>query len=318
MNMESISAWREYLLTIHGVRKSAGEKESFRVWVMGELKKAGWRAHAESYGKWNGSVNVIAGDPDKAELFLCAHYDTGSRMLAPDFVSPTNVAAHVLYHLTIALALVAAAFFLSLAVSFPLDMPELMLPLFLILALGMLWLSAFGPANRENANGNTSGILALLAVAQKLPRNSRVCLVLLDNNQRNLLGAAAFKRRHAGAADSALFINLDCVGDGEHLLLMPSKRSRWDEALLEALETAFPPEEGLRPHLLAQGLQYCPSDHRRFPFHVAVCACRYLAGLGYYIPHLRTRRDTVLREENIRYLADSLARFAPMYLKNRK
>lgn len=83
--MESISAWREYLLTIHGVRKSAGEKESFRVWVMGELKKAGWRAHAESYGKWNGSVNVIAGDPDKAELFLCAHYDTGSRMLAPGF-----------------------------------------------------------------------------------------------------------------------------------------------------------------------------------------------------------------------------------------
>ena len=57
------------------------------------------------------------------------------------------------------------------------------------------------------------------------------------------------------------------------------------------------------------------SDNRKFKFHVVVCACRHLAGLGYYIPHLRTRRDTALDEDNIAYVAEGLARFLPLYLE---
>lgn len=310
--MEFITTLKEYLLTVHPVRKTARQKEEFRAWLMGELKRDRWSPREEHYGKFNGSVNVIAGDPDRATVFLCAHYDTPSRMLLPDFVSPTNVAAHMGYHLLTALGLVAAAFVLSFAVSFPLNKPGLMLPLFLVLVVGLLWLSAFGPANRENANGNSSGVLALLAVARSLPRDKRVCLLFLDNNSRNLLGAAAFKRKHPNAAASALFINFDCVGDGEELLVMPSKHSRWDGELLSALTSAFRPGEGVQPHVLSQGLQYYPSDHRKFKFHVAVCACRK-GMLGYTIPHLRTRRDTTLREENIRYITGAVERFLPQY-----
>lgn len=305
---------KQYLLTVHPIRKTALQKEEFRRWAMGELKRSGWRAREETYGKFNGSVNLIAGDPDGAEVFLCAHYDTGSRMVAPNFVSPTNVAAHVAYHFTAGLLLVVLAFAVSLAVSFPLNQPGLMLPLFLILAVGLLWFTAFGPANGNNANGNSSGVLALLALADALPRDRRVCLLLLDNNERNLLGASAFRKRHINAAESALFIDLDCVGDGEHLLLMPSRSSRWDAKLLAALEEAFSDARGVSPHVLSKGLQYYPSDNRKFKFHVAVCACRYLAGLGYYIPHLRTKRDTVLEERNIAYITECMAQFLPLYL----
>ena len=84
--------------------------------------------------------------------------------------------------------------------------------------------------------------------------------------------------------------------------------------LLEALESSFPEGEEMRPHVLAKGLQYYPSDNRKFKFHVTVCACRYLAGLGYYIPHLRTKKDTVLQEKNAAYIARSIARFLPAYL----
>ena len=52
----------------------------------------------------------------------------------------------------------------------------------------------------------------------------------------------------------------------------------------------------------------------KFKFHVTVCACRYLAGLGYYIPHLRTKKDTVLREKNIACIARGMTRFLPLYL----
>ena len=296
------------------MRKSGAQKREFRQWLLRELKRAGWKAGEETYGKWNGSVNVVAGDPDRADIFLCAHYDTGSRMLIPDFVSPANVLAHICYHLAAALALAAAAFLLALAVSFPLDQPGLMLPLFLVLAVAGLWLAAYGPANQSNANGNSSGVLALMAAAREVRPGKRVCLVFLDNNERSLLGASAFKKRHIDKASQCLFIDLDCVGDGEELLLIPSKYSRWDGALLEALESSFPEGEEMRPHVLAKGLQYYPSDNRKFKFHVTVCACRYLAGLGYYIPHLRTKKDTVLREENAAYIARSIARFLPAYL----
>ena len=312
--MEGIDSLKKYLLTVHPVRKTGAQKREFRQWLLRELKRAGWKAGEETYGKWNGSVNVVAGDPDRADIFLCAHYDTGSRMLIPDFVSPANVLAHICYHLAAALALAAAAFLLALAVSFPLDQPGLMLPLFLVLAVAALWLAAYGPANQSNANGNSSGVLALMAAAREVRPGKRVCLVFLDNNERSLLGASAFKKRHIDKASQCLFIDLDCVGDGEELLLIPSKYSRWDGALLEALESSFPEGEEMRPHVLSKGLQYYPSDNRKFKFHVTVCACRYLAGLGYYIPHLRTKKDTVLREENAAYIARSLARFLPAYL----
>lgn len=312
--MDSIKKWKDYIQLLYPVRRNDVQKAAFRKWLMGELKHSGWRAREETYGKLNGSVNVIAGDPERAQVFLCTHYDTAARALVPDFVSPTNVAAHVIYHTMAAVLLLAAAFLLSLAVSFPLRMPELMLPLFLLLAVALLGFSAFGPANPNNANSSTSGVLALLASAKELAFDRRVCLVFLDNNERNLLGASAFKKAHPDRAAGNLFIDLDCVGDGDCLLLLPSKYSRWDGDLLAALEAAFPAGEEMTPVLRAKGLHYYPSDNRRFKFHVAVCACRFLAGLGYYIPRLHTRRDTVLSEENAAYVARSVARFVPLYL----
>lgn len=312
--MEGLEYYQNYLATVHPVRKTAGQKGEARRWLLRELKRLGWKAHEETYGKLNGSVNIVAGDPETAEVFLCTHYDTGSRMLAPNFVSPTNVAAHVVYHFAAAAVLFAAVFAASLAVCFPLDKPEWMLPLFMVLAVAALGFAAFGPANRANANGGDSGLLALLAAAAEIGCNKRVCLVLFDNNERNLLGASAFKKRHIGAATNRLFLDLDCVGDGENLLLLPSKHSRWDAPLLDALAEAFSEGEEARPVLRSKGLHYYPSDNRRFKFHVAICACRHLAGLGYYIPHLRTKKDTVLRPENIAYTARSLARFVPLYL----
>lgn len=313
--MDTINHLKEYILTVHPVRRSRWEKGEFRKWAASELKKAGWRVREETYGRTNGSVNLVAGDPETAEVFLCAHYDTATRMLLPNFVSPTNVLVHIGYHIAMAVLLLAAVFLLSLAVAFPLGQPELMLPLFLLLAVAALWVSARGPANKHNANGNSSGVVTLLRLARSVKDHKRVCLVLLDNNAKNLLGASGFKKKHAQQAAARLFINLDCVGDGEHLLLIPSKYSRWDGDLLDDLGAAFSDQSGMQCHVLSRGLQYYPSDHKKFKFSVAVCACHHLAGIGYCIPRLRTRRDTVLREENIQLLTEGMARFLELYLK---
>ena len=96
--MEGVEYYKNYLSTVHPIRKTAGQKSEARQWLLRELKRSGWKACEETYGKLNGSVNIIAGDPEKAEVFICTHYDTGSRMVIPNFMSPTNVLAHVLYH----------------------------------------------------------------------------------------------------------------------------------------------------------------------------------------------------------------------------
>ena len=58
--MERIEHLKKYLLAVHPVRRSAGEKAEFRKWLLGELRRTGWRGAEETYGKFNGSVNVVS------------------------------------------------------------------------------------------------------------------------------------------------------------------------------------------------------------------------------------------------------------------
>ena len=312
--METIQKTKDVLLTFFPVRRSATQKEEFRKWLIKELKRAGHKATEEKYGKYNGTVNVIAGDPERATVFLAAHYGTATRMLLPNYVSPTNPFFHVGYHFLAGFILVLLALVLSFVVTFPVNRPDLTFPLFVIFTVGILLITAYGPANKNNANNNTSGVLALLSIARRMPKNDRICYVFFDNNERSLLGAKSFKKQHPGA-ERTLFIDFNCVGNGEEMLLMPSKYSRWDEDMLAALDEAFADVEqsDTKLRLINQGLVYYPSDCRKFKFHLSVAACKK-GVLGHHIPYLNSKMDTVLDCDNIRMLADGMERFLPVYL----
>ena len=143
--MRSTAETKEVLLKLFPVRRSGAQKADFREWLAREMKGAGYRCKEERYGKTNGSVNVVAGDPDRATVFLVAHYDTPSRMLVPNFVSPTNVPAHFLYHFVTAFLLLALALVVSFAVTFPINQPKATFPLFVLLALGVLFWTGATP-----------------------------------------------------------------------------------------------------------------------------------------------------------------------------
>ena len=83
-----------------------------------------------------------------------------------------------------------------------------------------------GPANRHTANDNTSGVITLLEIALSLPEELRsdVCFVWFDNEERGLLGSAAFAGKHKETKKGALVLNFDCVGDGDSLQFFPTKR----------------------------------------------------------------------------------------------
>lgn len=311
--MQTIKKITDTLLTLFPVRRSAAQKEAFRAWLMRELKRSGHKAVEESYGKYNGSVNVIAGDPERATVILAAHYDTPVRALLPNYVAPTNPVLHVAYHFAMGMLLVLLSLVLSFAVTFPLNAPELTFPFFVIFCVAALLLSAYGSANQHNANAS-SGVVALLALANRIDRDERICFVFFDNNERSFLGAKSFKKRHPGA-EQVLLVDLNCVGNGEELLLMPSKYSRWDDGLLSALDDAFVTEEekAAVPRVVSKGLVYYPTDGRKFKFHLAVAACKKSA-VGSYVPNVNSKKDTVLNCETVGAVVDGLERFLPLYL----
>lgn len=327
---EHIRALKKCLLTLYPVRRTERQKRDFRIWAIKQLQQSGWEAYEEIYGssddlttgrplkrigKFNNTVNIVSGDPDQAVIFLCAHYDTPSNMIIPNFVSPTNTIAYVGYHVLAVILLVIFSLIGAFAISSFLGAPDLWFPLSLGLLIALLWAVNAAPPNQNNANCNSSGVATVLAIAERLDWDKRVCILLLDNNDKDLLGASSFQKKYRDAAKNCLFMNFDCVGDGANILLIPSKRSCWDGALLADLSRAFPESDGMKAQVLESGLRYFRSDHRLFPFHVAVCACRRLKGLGYYIPNLWTDRDTVMQEENIQYLTEGTAAFIGFYLE---
>ena len=102
-----------------------------------------------------------------------------------------------------------------------------------LVAPGLIWFNVvftvlwmiFGLANKNNANDNTSGVVTLLEILRTLPENQRnkVCFVLFDLEEAGLIGSVSYRKAHKKATDHQLVLNLDCVGDGDHLLIFPTK-----------------------------------------------------------------------------------------------
>ena len=146
------------------VRRKAQEKENMRTYLMGQLRALGYDAKLNDCGK---AVNVIAGDPERASILYAAHYDTPLREPLPAILCPTRPVTYLLYQaLTPVLALVLC-FAVSLGVTFALSLPNLTLPLFLVLLIGALAYLKYGPSEKNNVNANTSGVAALLRTAER-------------------------------------------------------------------------------------------------------------------------------------------------------
>ena len=309
--METIKALSQQILKEFPVRKSAREKAEFRQWLIKRLKKSGYTVEEESYGM--GTRNIVAGRPETAELVFTTHYDTGPRGVS--FVSPTNLILTVAVPVVTVLVITALCFVLSVLPTFLLNAPGATVPLFVALMFFSLWLMVRGPANPNNANCNTSGVVTVLAIAQALPKPMRrhVAFVFFDNGEAGMAGASKYKRKHSAEVEHQVIFNFECVGDGEHILLMPSKKSRWDGFLLQQLDECYVGEGEKTFKQTIEGLIYYPSDHRKFPFHVAVAAFHRKKGVGYYLTRIHTPKDTVLDEQNILLLRDGTLRLIEAY-----
>lgn len=295
------------VLTMFPVRKTKQQKQAFRDAVQSYLEALDYPVTIES-GSW-GSKNVVIGDPKNAKYLVTAHYDTPARLPFPNLITPCNVVPYVIYQMFVVLAI--------LTVSVALDV--------FVVSLGgirshthwgssYIWiiclLMFFGPANPHNANDNTSGVVTLLEIARTMPENQRykVCFVLFDLEEAGLIGSASFRKAHKKETDQQIILNLDCVGDGDHILMFPTKKLKKDRKKLTSLYKAcgyFGPKSIL---VREKGFSVYPSDQGNFPYGVGICALKK-SKFGLYLGKIHTKKDTVLEETNVNILRAALTTY---------
>lgn len=298
------------LLTQFPIRKSKSQKAAFREWLSNELTQMGHTSRVEEYKDMGSSANVVAGDLSTAEVVLTAHYDTCAVMPFPNFITPRTAWFFLLFQVMIALVTVIIVVGLMVGtMALGLPRPAAVLVAYALLVF-MIWWMMVGKANKNNVNDNSSGVITLLEVAHSLPEELRgkIAFVFFDNEEKGLLGSAAFYKAHKADMADKLVLNFDCVGDGGHLLFIPTKPLKKDGKTLDRLEAAFLSEGSKRVEVCREGFMIYPSDQKHFPKGVGIAACHDNKVVGPCLGRIHTGRDTVLEEENIDLLRRGVER----------
>lgn len=174
-----------------------------------------------------------------------------------------------------------------------------------------LFYPKYGKSETNNKNANTSGVVALLEVAKALtPRyRGEVCFLFLDGGTQGGKGAKRLIHAHPELKKKSVVV-LDCVGEGDELLILPGKASRWNDKLLDAILEQFSNSEKKTCFLKTDGLVHYPSDNRAFMGGTVICACKKVKGFGRCI---LPRKATGIDEENLSLLCDGLCKLVMYY-----
>ena len=289
------------------VRKTKAQKEAFRSAVQKYAKSVGYEFRVERRNL--SCQNVLFGDPEKASYLVTAHYDTCARLPFPNFIMPGNGPVFIMCQVGkwLLIALIAVVF--SVLSALLLGEWSLIPAAVLSVAASVL-LALIGPANKHNANDNTSGVVTLLEIMRSMSENQRhkVCFVLFDQEEAGLIGSSFYRSRHRKASETQLVLNLDCVGDGDHIRMLPTNKLKKDRKRLTSLYKAcgYFGKKDVLVH--EKGFGVYPSDQLRFPYGVGICAlkkCKF----GLYLGKIHTPKDTVLDETNVNILRAALTSF---------
>lgn len=286
------------------VRKTRRQKQCFRDAVTAYMESLGYSVAVERGGF--GSFNIVAGDPETALYLVTAHYDTCAQLPFPNFITPCNAIVFYLSKIAMWFGMVLLAGMIGAAGGLLLGQDWVPF-LCAVAVVGMFGLMLAGPSNKTNVNDNTSGVIALLEIACSLPENQRkkVCFVLFDLEEAGLIGSSSYRKAHKAATENQIVLNLDCVGDGDHILMIPTKKLKKDRKKLTALYRAC----GYfgKKSILVKEKGFCvyPSDQRCFPFGVGICALQK-GKCGFYLSRIHTSRDTVLDPTNVNILRAAL------------
>ncbi len=294
------------------VRKSKKQKSRFIEFVSSIAKEQGYSCRVEK-GSF-GARNIVVGDPENAKVIYTAHYDTCPVLPFPNFITPKNFLIYLVYQIVISLIIVILPIVAVGYLTWPLAGTGAYLLLNYAVLIADLVLILAGPANKHTANDNTSGVTTLLDIMNALPVESRdaVAFVFFDFEEVGLLGSASFYSKHKKAMKNKLLVNFDCVSDGENMIFAVRKGAK---KFVPQLRQAYKSDNNVKTEILTKGVFY-PSDQANYPCGVGVAALKKSKRLNIlYMDRIHTGRDTVYREENIRFLTEGSVTLAELLNK---
>ena len=297
------------VLAAFPIRKTKEQKQAFRNAVTDYAQRQGYSVTVEE-GK-RGVCNIVMGEPNRAKYLITAHYDTPASIGLPNLIAPNNPVMFFLLQFMVVGILVGVAVLAGFVASwlgaegrFPFLAGYAVYMILLVLML-------FGPANRNNANDNTSGVVTLLETMTALPEalRSEVCFVLFDLEEAGLVGSAVYRKLHKDATENQVVLNMDCVGHGDVIQIVPVKKAKEDQILLDKLSAVCGKTGNKELRLRSKGFYQGSSDHKNFPKGVAIMAFQYKKGIGLYCGRIHTWRDKILDTENVSLLRNALIAF---------
>lgn len=298
------------LLEKYQVRKTKEQKTAFLDWAQEEIRKMGYVPYVEEYkSDLYKCRNLIVGNPEEAKVIYTAHYDTQPVMPFPNMVFPKNFLATFGAQLPVILIMVllcrAVVWLAGLIggenpfLSFILTEAGLLAVIF-----GFLALLFYGPANKHTANDNTSGTACLMEMMAVLSEEERkhAAFIFFDQEEKGKVGSQMFAKKHPELRKNACVFNLDCIGDGQHMLIVAPKKTPDEE--LKALEDAFAsPESFVTEAITAKHASY-NSDQRSFKKGYALAAMHLHPTFGLHLKRIHTKKDTICEEANLQYAID--------------
>lgn len=305
---------KDELLTKYMVRKTNEQKTAFIEYARERASALGYPCRVEGNG--DKLRNIVIGDLEGARVVYTAHYDTPPVMPFPNFITPRNFLIYFVYQMAIVLLMLLVPVGIALALRYTVYAGvDSTAPLFVFLVLyyAELFLLLYGPANKNNANDNTSGVLTVFEIMERLSGTGMpVAFVLFDLEERGLVGSKDMAKRHKATLADKLIVNFDCVGDGDNVLFVARKGARAD---MPAFRDAYTADGGFTPDFAERGVFY-PSDQNSFRRAVGVATFNR-GPLGIlYTSRIHTAKDTVLDEKNVIYLADGAVRLATAVCNN--
>lgn len=298
------------------VRKTKKQKSAFREYVTQVAETHGYDVKVEKGAC--GARNIVIGNPDTAKVLYTAHYDTCARLPIPNFITPKNFMIYLLYQVLLVVGFFAIAMALGFGISYLLtflpistaviDAIRFILPPMVLWTLLILLIC--GPANKNTANDNTSGVTTVLDIMQQLPQEerSKVAFVLFDLEEAGLVGSSSFASKHKAVKKNTLVLNFDCVSDGQTMLFALKKSTR---KYADLLAKAFVSTPEITVDIAKSA--FYPSDNASFKGGIGVAALKTAKFRDtLYMDRIHTKKDVIYREENIQYLTDGAIKLAQM------
>ena len=253
--------------------------------------------------------NIVVGDLENSKVVIGAHYDTCALLPFPNFVMPKRIILSILYSFVIIIPIFILSFLLGFGLSFVIDDPAVIsmvstIAMLVFLIFGLL----IGIPSKHTANDNTSGIITLVELLLSMSEEERkkVTFVFFDNEENGLFGSSFFASKHKNVMKDKLLINLDCVSDGDNMLLIHNKVA--EKRYGQIIKDTFTPIEGKNVYIEKSSKTYYPSDQLNFKNYIAI-AFMNKNRLGLYMDKIHTNKDIVFDEKNIEFLCMRLKEF---------